>query len=185
MLFRGRTEWFWSGRTAWILWGRIVTKCKCFWVKSLQCRIVRVGCYSVWTGGGLMIKVQSWDNDKQKGTGIHEILWDLFGAEKTWCLAVCNVYYSIALLIGQPNLDTVTLRPTWSDTVTIRPKNIKILCNATLKVVGLFSHPKTAPFGPECWSKGLLWHSGPWVNSKRTLLFLHCLGVAAQCGPRP
>jgi hypothetical protein len=40
------------------LWVRIVTKCKRFWVESLQCRMVRVRLSQCLGGGGgeLMIK---------------------------------------------------------------------------------------------------------------------------------
>jgi hypothetical protein len=47
-----------------------------------------------------------------------------------------------------PRLDTVTLRPAPSDTVTIRPTNVYILWQSDPTGVGLSDHPQTAQFDP-------------------------------------
>jgi hypothetical protein len=41
-LLRGRTEQFGGSQTVHSLWSKIVTKCKRFWVESLQCQMVQV-----------------------------------------------------------------------------------------------------------------------------------------------
>ncbi len=56
----------------------------------------------------------------------------------TWCLDDC----------ATPQLDTVTLRPAPSDTVTIRPTNIFILRQSYPTGVGQSDHTQTAQFDP-------------------------------------
>jgi hypothetical protein len=55
--FEGSNWVVWGGRTVQPLWGQIATKCKCFWIKLLQCQMVRVGVSQYLNGdwGGLMI----------------------------------------------------------------------------------------------------------------------------------
>jgi hypothetical protein len=47
-----------------------------------------------------------------------------------------------------PQLDTVTLRPAPSDTVTIRPTNVFILRQSDPSGVGQYDHTQTAQFDP-------------------------------------
>jgi hypothetical protein len=50
-LLRGRTELFRGGRTVQLLWGQIVTICKCLCGKLLQCWMVRVRVTQCLNGG--------------------------------------------------------------------------------------------------------------------------------------
>jgi hypothetical protein len=62
-----------------------------------------------------------------------------------------------------PHLDTVTLRPAPSDTVTIRPTNVFILRQSDPTGVGQSDHTQTTQFDPlEGGSKRWLWQSDPW-----------------------
>jgi hypothetical protein len=47
-----------------------------------------------------------------------------------------------------PRLDTMTLRPTVTDIVSIRPTNVYILRQSDSTGVGLSDHPQTAQFDP-------------------------------------
>jgi hypothetical protein len=62
----------------------------------------------------------------------------VFWAPKIWCLDNC----------AAPQLDTMTLRPALSDTVTIRPTNVFILRQSDPTGVGQSDHTQAAQFDP-------------------------------------
>ncbi len=60
----------------------------------------------------------------------------------------CTVIMGCLDDCATPQLDTVTLRPTPSDTVTIRPTNVLILRQSDPTGVGQSDHTQTAQFDP-------------------------------------
>ncbi len=96
----------------------------------------------------------------------------LFVSHHPRCLDDCAI----------PQLDTVTLRPALSDTVTIRPTNVFILRQSDPTGVGQSDHTQTAQFDPlRSGSKRWLWQSDP-----RTIRPIFCFArrVRGQFGRR-
>jgi hypothetical protein len=80
-----------------------------------------------------------------------------------------------------PHLDTVTLRPALSDTVTNWPKNIFILWHSD-PGVGLSEHPKPLSSTPQKWVETLAVMIGIMSRHYRKLGYsLFLLGLMGQC----